>query len=206
MNPNRKQNIDPTETNFKRLIILSLFTKFVLIIATIFIFKSFIDTFAITYYFEKVIGIFQGQIPYISYGFEYPILAFIPILISVIPAMILNNGFMYVLAFMILMVCCDCVTLYCIYKIALKIWGNHRQAFMAGTLYATAFSVAYVTLTEYAAFATMLMMLGILYTVDNTSDIKGYIASTLGVFTKVFPVITLPFIVLYNAKETSIKT
>jgi hypothetical protein len=34
---------------------------------------------------------------------------------------------------------------------------------------------------------------------------RGYISASLGFFTKIFPVIAMPFIILYNAKTTSLK-
>jgi len=34
---------------------------------------------------------------------------------------------------------------------------------------------------------------------------KGYVATAAGFFAKIFPVIALPFIILYNAKDTAIK-
>ncbi len=168
--------------------------------------NSFIDSFAITYYLEKVITIFQGQVPYINYSFEYPILALIPMFIALIPSVILKSQVIYLISFILLMVICDTITTICIYKISIKISGSPRQAFISAVLYATAISVAYVTITEYSAFATMLMMIGITYTIDRKETINGYIAVTMGFFTKIFPVIALPFIVLYNSKETSLKT
>ncbi len=48
------------------------------------------------------------------------------------------------------MVVCDIVTLLCIYFIALKI-HNSKTAFLAGLIYATAFSTSYFVLTKYDA-------------------------------------------------------
>jgi len=208
MKPNRKlvtTNTDERKPIYQ-LILISFVIKFVLVLATVFIFKSFIDTFAITYYFERVITLFQGQIPYISYTFEYPPLVFIPAVLALIPAILTNSQMIYVLAFAFLMFICDTITMMCIYRISLKLWGNNRQAFIAAFLYVTAISVAYVTITEFAAFATMLMMIGITVTIDRKEKFSGYLSAMLGFFTKIFPIISLPFLVLYNSKETSLKT
>jgi hypothetical protein len=199
------QIIDPTRSDVKKLIGISILVKVVLVLITVFIMQSFIDTFAITYYAEKVAGIFNGEIPYVTYVLEYPILALIPMIIASIPAIILNDGLVYIISFILLMVACDCVTIYCIYKIALKVWANHKQAYIAGLLYVLAISVAYVTITEYAAFVTMLMMLGIMFTLYGGDRVKGYGSMFAGFFAKAFPAIALPFIILYISKQTSLK-
>lgn len=48
-------------------------------------------------------------------------------------------------------------------------------------------------------------MVALLFTIYGMNT-KGYISATLGFFTKIFPVVALPFMVLYNAKSTSLKT
>jgi 4-amino-4-deoxy-L-arabinose transferase-like glycosyltransferase len=185
------------------LILASLLTKFIVIFATTSIFHSFIDLFDIGFYFEHAIKLVQGQLPYVSYNFDYPILIFIPIIIALIPALIFQNAMAFVYTFQILMVFCDIVTILCIYFIGLKIW-NEKTAFYAGLIFATAFSTAYFVLTKYDAFPTCLLMLAILFTVYDMNT-RGYISSSLGFFAKIFPVISMPFIVLYNAKTSSLK-
>ena len=185
------------------LILASLLTKFIVIFATTSVFHSFIDLFDIGYYFECAIKLVQGQIPYVSYNFEYPILIFIPITIAIIPVLLFQNAMAFVYTFKMLMVLCDTITILCIYFIGLKLW-NEKTAFYAGLIFATAFSTAYFVQTKYDAFPTCLMMLAILFTVYDMNT-RGYISSSLGFFTKIFPIIVMPFIVLYNAKTTSLK-
>lgn len=185
------------------LILASLLTKFIVIFATTSIFHSFIDLFDIGFYFEHAIKLVQGQLPYISYNFDYPILIFIPIIIALIPALIFQNAMAFVYTFQILMVFCDIITILCIYFIGLKLW-NEKTAFYAGLIFATAFSTAYFVLTKYDAFPTCFLMLAVLFTVYDM-NMRGYISTALGFFAKIFPVIALPFLVLYNAKSTSLK-
>jgi hypothetical protein len=101
------------------------------------------------------------------------------------------------------MVLCDIVTLVCVYCIALRIWGE-KTAFLAGLMYATAFSTAYFVLTKYDAFPTAFLMAALLLTIYGMTK-KGYLSATLGFFAKIFPVAALPFMILYNAKSTSLK-
>jgi len=194
------------DTIMKHIVLLvaaSLLTKLVLLFVTTFVFHSFIDLFDIGFYFDHAKLLLQGQLPYINYSFDYPVLVFVPITIAFVPALLLQNAMTFVYSFQILMVLADIVTLLCIYLIGLKVW-DEKRAFFAGLLYATAFSTAYFVLTKYDAFPTALLMLAILFTIYGM-NLKGYLSATLGFFAKIFPAIAFPFMLLYNAKETSIK-
>ncbi len=48
------------------------------------------------------------------------------------------------------------------------------------------------------------MMLAVLFTVYDMNT-RGYISTSLGFFAKIFPIVAMPFIVLYNAKTNSLK-
>jgi hypothetical protein len=185
------------------LFIVSILTKFIVIVATTTVFRSFIDYFDIGFYLEHAFMITQGQLPYIGYSFDYPVLIFVPILIALGPALLFQNGLAFAYTFQILMVICDIVTILCIYLICLKIW-DEKIAFRAGLIYATAFSTAYFVLTKYDAFPTCLLMLAVLFTVYDMK-MKGYISAGLGFFAKIFPAIAFPFLILHNARSTSIK-
>ncbi len=186
------------------LILASILTKFIVIFVTTSVFHSFIDFFDIGTYFEHAIPLMEGQLPYINYQIEYPILLFIPIALAFIPAMILQSQMAFVLSFQIFMVLCDILIVICVYFIGLKIWSE-KIAFFGGLFYATAFSTAYFVLTKSDAFPTCILMVALLFTIYGMNT-KGYISATLGFFTKIFPAIALPFMVLYNAKSTSLKT
>jgi len=184
------------------LAVASVAAKLAVVFVTTVMFKSFIDYFDIGVYLEHVQRLLQGQSPF-NLEFQYPILIFVPLLIAIVPAILFQNAMAFVFTFQVLMVICDIVTILCIYLIALRLW-NERTAFTAGILYAVAFTAAYFVITKYDAFPTCLLMLAILCTVYR-QEVKGYAVSVLGLFTKVFPVLALPFFVLYNAKRTSLK-
>jgi hypothetical protein len=185
------------------LILASLATKFIVIVATTMIFHSFIDYFDIGTYFKHMIPLLSGQLPYVNYQIEYPILTFIPLVLAFIPAVLTQNAEAFILSFQILMALCDILIVLCVYFIGLKIW-KETTAFYAGLIYATSFSTAYFVLTKSDAFPTSILMVAILFTVYGMNT-RGYIFGTLGFFTKIFPAIALPFMVLYNAKSTTIK-
>jgi hypothetical protein len=185
------------------LVIASLLTKFIVIFATTTVFNTFMDSFDLQFYFDNAFKILHGQIPYIGYSFEYPVLIFVPILIALIPAVLFKSTAAFVFSFQILMVLCDLVTLVCVYFISLKL-NNEKTAFLSGLFYATAFSTAYFVLTKYDAFPTCLLMLAVFFTVCGMS-LKSYIAAGLGFFAKIFPAIAFPFLILYNAKKSSLK-
>ena len=129
------------------LIAISLIIKFLVLLVTPGIFHSFIDYFDLEFYLEHGISLVQGQLPYVNYSFDYPILLFVPITIALVPALAFQNAMGFVYTFQFLMVVCDIVTLLCIYFIALKI-HNSKTAFLAGLIYATAFSTSYFVLTK----------------------------------------------------------
>jgi hypothetical protein len=184
------------------LVLASVLAKFAVAFVTTVVFHSFIDLFDIGIYLEHAQMLVQGQLPFTP-GFEYPVLILVPLMIALIPAFLLQNAMAFVYTFQSLMVLCDIITILCIYLIGLQLW-NERTAFHAGLIYAFAFSAAYFVITKYDAFPTSLLMLALLFTVYR-QEMKGYAASTLGFFAKVFPVLALPFFVLYHAKRTSLK-
>ncbi|WAC05030.1 MAG: hypothetical protein OS112_11355 [Methanoregula sp.] len=185
------------------LILASLVTKFLVLTLTPLVFNSFIDLFDIGFYFEHAVKVLQGQLPYIDYSFDYPVLIFIPITIAFIPALALQSAMAFVYTFQLLMVLCDIVTILCIYFIALKIW-DEKTAYQAGLIYATAFSTAYFVLTKFDAFPTCLLMAAVMFTLYGM-NMRGYLFAGLGFFAKIFPALAFPFMVLFNAKKTSIK-
>ncbi|MGD1005069.1 MAG: hypothetical protein ABR887_06555 [Methanoregulaceae archaeon] len=185
------------------LIAISILTKLVVLFVTPVIFHSFIDYFDLGVYLNHAVMLTQGQIPYVNYSFDYPILVFVPITIALVPALAFQNAMAFVYTFQFLMVLCDILTLICIYFIALKIY-NEETAFLSGLIYATAFSTSYFVLTKYDAFPTCLLVLAVVFTIYGM-NMKGYIAAGLGFFTKIFPAIAFPFLILYNTKKSSIK-
>jgi len=182
---------------------LSVIVKICVLFATVFIFNSFVDTFDHQYYLQNFINVMDGKIPYADFGFDYPPLAFLPIALAFIPALLFNNAGMFILSFQALMILFDAVIVCCVYLIGLKLYSE-RTAFMAGILYATAFAGAYFVLTKYDAFPTALLMIAILFTVYRKPT-GGYLSATAGLLAKIYPAIALPFIVLYNSATTSLK-
>ncbi|MGB7787729.1 hypothetical protein [Methanoregula sp.] len=194
---------DTIKRHIALLILATIVMKFVVVIITATIFHSFIDLFDIEGYLSSATPLLQGQLPYINYPFAYPILTFIPILLAFIPAVLTWNSMAFVLSFQALMIVCDILIVLSVYFIGLKIY-NATTAFYGGLIYATAFSTAYFVVTKSDAFPTCLLMLAILFTIYGVSS-RGYVGASAGFFAKIFPAIALPFMVLYNAKTTSLK-
>jgi hypothetical protein len=197
---------DNTNKNLIILAALSILAKIVVIVITTGIFHSFIDTFDLNFYYGYTTTMAQGKIPYIDIEMEYPPLIFVPIFLSLIPQALLGiqGAGAFGLVFQILMILSDIGIVVCVYYIGLKVWGNEHSAMLAGILYIASFSAAYFVITKYDAFPTMLFMAALAYTFYQ-KEVKGYIAATLGVFAKIFPMVAFPFLVLFNAKSTSIK-
>ena len=201
------EQFDSLDTNIVKrhifyIIFLSVLTKIVVLFLTTSVFHSFIDLFDFGYYFDHGMMVVDGQVPYVNFPFDYPPLALIPILLAIIPAILTMNQYAFVFTFQVLMVICDIGTVLCVYFIGLKIF-DEKKAFSAALMYSAAFSTAYFVLTKYDAFPTFLLMVAVLFTVYGM-NMKGYLSDTAGILTKIFPAIALPFIILYNARKTSL--
>ena len=190
------------------LILISLFTKIVVVLATPNIFHSFVDLWGYNVYLNSVVFPFlqDWSIPYINYNWEYPILMMAPTALATIAMLIVRDISAFWWAYAILMSICDAVTIYCVYFIALEIHGNKKIAFMAGLLVATAFSAAYHVLICYDAFAVMFMMLGLYWTICKGDHMKSYAGILCGYLAKLFPIVIFPFVFFYNMKRSNWST
>ena len=191
------------------LILISLATKIVVAVATTGIFHSFVDLWGYNVYLQTVVFPFlqNGSIPYISYNWEYPTLMMVPTGLATAAMVAAQSVPIFYWAYAILMSVCDAVTIVCVYFITLKIRGGNRNtAFMAGLLVATAFSAAYHVITCFDAFAVMLMMLGLYWTICNDDSLKGYAGILCGYMAKLFPITILPFVFIYNMKKSDWRT
>jgi hypothetical protein len=194
---------ETVKKNLFLLILLSVITKVCVYFATVYVFHSFVDTFDQQYYLQSFLNMLSGKIPYADFSFDYPPLAFIPIILAAVPALLFNSFYAFIVSFQFLMTICDAVIVACIYLIGLKIY-NEKTALIAAALYATAFSGAYFVLTKFDAFPSALLMVAVLVTVYGMT-FGGYIAVITGFLAKIYPVISLPFLFFYNAKTTSLK-
>ncbi len=182
---------------------VSVFTKLMVLFLTVSVFHSFVDMFDISVYFEYAVNVLNGQIPYVDFSIEYPFMFMIPVLIPLIPTVITNDANTYFAGFQVLMAFFDILTLFLVYLIGLRLFDSKR-AFRAALLYATAFAASYFILTKYDSFPTFLLVLGVFATVYGM-PVRGYLAVILGFFTKIFPILAVPYLVPFNAAKTSRK-
>jgi hypothetical protein len=178
---------------------LSLLVKVATLVATVWVFHSFIDLFDISYYLKFALKVYGGQIPYADFTVDYPQLAFVSILLPLVPALATKSADLYVLSHQALMALFDLGTTVLVYLVALKLW-DARRAFMAGVLYATAFSGAYFVLTKYDAYPTFFLVLSVALFVYGR-ELAGYVAGTIGLLVKWFPALALPYFLIHDLKE-----
>jgi 4-amino-4-deoxy-L-arabinose transferase-like glycosyltransferase len=173
------------------------------------VFNTYVDSWGYNVYYEtNVIPFLQsGDLPYINHFWEYPILMMVPVILSAIPSVLLNDKGTFFTVFSTLMILCNFITIACIYLTTLYIYKSRDRAYIAGFIYAISVSVAYTTLTNYDPLPTCLMMAGLTLTINGRgkNTVGGYVAGFLGFFTKIFPIVLIPFSILFNAKDTSIK-
>jgi len=138
-------------------------------------------------------------------------LSFLPVVIALVPSLLFNSVLLYVVIFSLLMIVCDCITTTCVYLISRKIWDDPKKAFISACLYISAISAAYFVMIEHSAFSECLLMIGltmVIYgkdVVKNNSIVNDYFAFICGYFVKVYPIVALPFVVLYKSRSTSLK-
>jgi hypothetical protein len=201
--------MDQTRKDILILCSLSLLTIFITAFITVAVFNTYIDSWGYTVYYEdNVLPFLQsGDLPYINHFWEYPVLMMVPVILSAIPSVLLNDRGMFFTVFSTLMILCNFVTIICIYFTTLHLFKSRDRAYVAGFMYAVSVSVAYITLTNYDPLPTCLMMAGLTLTITGEGKWKcgGYVAGILGFFAKIFPIVLIPFFILFNAKGTSIK-
>jgi hypothetical protein len=139
-----------------------------------------------------------GQVPYASYNVPYPQFFFIPVLLALVPALIIQGYTSYLWSFSALMILFDTATLVLVYSIARRLWGRNN-AFLCGLLYATAFSAAFFVPIYYDAVPAFLLMLS-LWVYLNRNQTAGFLLCTAGALTKWFPAFALPFYLLHQHK------
>jgi hypothetical protein len=168
------------------------------------VFGSLTDLFDFQLYYMAVQNILHGQMPW-AYGVEfyYPPLAFVPLLIAYAISLAAGGEFLvFAVAMWALMLVCGITTTFCVYYIGLKIYSE-KTAFIAAMINATAISVAYYSLCRFDPFPACLAMIAVLATVYDDKG-TGYLASILGLFTKIWPIVLFPFLWIYNARDASI--
>lgn len=175
------------------LILISILVKmFMLFFGSILVKGLFIDMFDLQNYILNGVNILNGGTPYISFDYEYALFSLVPMVISAYASTYA------IIVFQLLMILCDIITMLCIYLIVSKLYNKHK-AYIASIIYICSLSAIYTVVTRYDALPVCLMMISILLFIykDNANS---YIVSTIGFFTKVFPIVTLPFFIIHNYK------
>ncbi len=192
--------INPRQRNI--LILTSIATKIFVLMILVFVFHTFVDLYDYQLYIEAVQNILGGALPWANGVLVfYPPLAYVPMILSYAVATV-TGPVGFIIAMWVLLAVCDIVTILCIYYVGLKLYSE-RTAFIAAMLYATAISAAYYSLCKFDALPTCLAMLAVLATVYGDKT-KGYLATVVGLFVKIWPIILYPFLWIYNSKDSSL--
>jgi len=186
---------------------LSIVMKLATIFLTTSIFSSFIDLFDISYYLNFAAKIYTGQIPYVQFSIDYPqgalLSILLPLLLVIItgglPALAHGNPMGYVYFHQGLMCLFDLGTVTLVYLVGLRLY-DEKKAFLAGILYATAFSAAYFVLTKYDSYPTFFLLLAVALFVYGR-ETGAYLAGAWGFLAKWFPVLALPYFLILDWKK-----
>jgi hypothetical protein len=197
LNTNFKFDKNLIISNVYNLIILSLVMYILFIFFNIAVLGN-IDYFDIRNYIIASLLVLKGNIPYITLDYEYAILSLLPMMISVIIANLLGDIRFSMFIFQLLMIICNIITTLSIYFIVLKLYQNNTLAYRAGLVYIISVVALYTTLTRYDAFPVCLLVVSILLFIYKKD---GFTISVIGFFTKIFPIITYPFFIIYSLKN-----
>jgi hypothetical protein len=205
-----KKPVDHTTRNdIIKLCLLAIAVELAVFAITVWVLNLFVDSWGMKVYLETILAPFvlHGQYPYVDYFWEYPIVMVLFVFIAAIPAIVADAPQWFFYTFPALMTVCNLAVVALTYILTLKIYGSRKRAIIAGFLYATAFTAAYITMTNFDPIPTMFVMLGLTLTIYGGERMKsaGYLSYIFGFFTKIYPVAILPFLALYNAKKSNIK-
>lgn len=153
----------------------------------------------VKWYYHYVLSATQGEIPYIDIAVEYPQFFFIPVFMAVIPTLIIPGYTTFSVCFMLLMYLLDIASLFCVYFIAIRLYGAEK-AFLPTLLYATAFSAVFLVPLTYDIVPSFLLVLSILFFI-YAKETAAYGMATAGVLTKWFPIFCFPYYVLHTYKN-----
>ena len=207
INRNKKNLKSNFYRNIAILCGISILVEILVFTLTPTVLHSFIDQWGFRVYFETIIIPFveNGNLPYINYFWEYPVVMVVPVFIAAIPSVIFKDATLFFIVFPVLMIICNLITTTLVYIITLKIYNSEKRAFAAGFLYATSIAAAYITITNFDPLPVMFVMIGLACTINWNLKWCGYLSYVLGFFTKIYPIAILPFLVMYNAKKTSLQ-
>ena len=170
------------------LIAIAIIMKVVVLVTT-FALHSFMDGWDMSYYFQSAAQFAAGQLPYINFPFDYPLLAWVPIMSAYF---LMPNLAGFTVVFEIIMGAFDVLTIVGIYSIAMHVWQSRTRAFTSGLLYAISLPVAYFTLTRFDPLPVCLMVWGVALTLYGR-QYEGYLLEAVGFFTKIFSKLTYGF-------------
>lgn len=144
------------------------------------------------------------MVPYTGYHVDYPILFWVPITIAGLVESVVGSYDAFIATFQAFMVLCTIGSVICVYFIASSMYGDKR-GFAAGFLMSTGIATAYFTAFRFDVFPVFLMMLSLLLIIYQKNRWFSFASGIAGFFTKLFPMVAMPFIFLYDSKGKSLK-
>lgn len=139
------------------------------------------------------------MVPYTDYHVDYPILFWVPVTLAGLVGGVAGSYDAFIATFQAFMMACTIGTVICVYRIADTMYGE-RRGVIAGVLMATGIATAYFTAFRFDVFPVFLMMLSLMLIICDKNRWGSFASGIAGFFTKLFPMMALPFIFLYDAK------
>jgi uncharacterized membrane protein len=151
------------------------------------------------YQLDIALRILQGQIPYVNIGSEYPPLALLSYLL---PALLFRTLTVYYIAFITELLLFDLLTMFLIAKTSQRIGMSVNKALLIHALVIIA--VGPIIVASFDIIPAVLVLAALVFFISGKSNIAWAFAG-LGILTKLYPIIVVPFFVLYQLRQKQYK-
>jgi hypothetical protein len=151
------------------------------------------------YQLDIALRILHGQIPYVNIGSEYPPLA---LLIFLLPALLFRTLTAYYVAFIIELLLFDLFAMVLMAKTSQRVGVSVNKALL---MHALAIIAAGPIIVASFDIIPAVMVLGALVFFINGKSNTAWAFAGLGILTKLYPIIAVPFFVLYQLRQKQYK-
>jgi uncharacterized membrane protein len=151
------------------------------------------------YQLDIALRILHGQIPYVNIGSEYPPLA---LLIFLLPALLFRTLTAYYVAFIIELLLFDFCAMVLIAKTSPRLGISANKALSMHPL--AMIAAGPIIAASFDIIPAVLVLAALFFFINGKSNTAWALAG-LGILTKLYPVITVPFFVLYQLRQKQYK-
>jgi hypothetical protein len=148
---------------------------------------------------ELSLKMLHGQLPYVNFGSEYPPLALLSYLL---PALFFRSTIAYYVAFTVEMLLFDLFAMVLITRVGARLGISSTRSLLFHAL--AIIAAGPIIVTSFDIIPAVLVLAALAFFVSGKSNI-AWVLIGLGFLTKLYPIIVLPFFVLYQLRQKQYK-